>query len=149
MIEISPQTIDIFKQISLHIKKNNGAGIFIDYGYAHENYGDSLQAVKHHKFTNPLENVGQSDLTSHVNFASLKRAATEAKISSSKVITQGEWLNNMDINFRAQQLIANCKNINQQADIINACNRLTAPHLMGELFKVIAIGNNDNFTGFK
>ncbi|MFT5540639.1 MAG: NADH dehydrogenase [ubiquinone] 1 alpha subcomplex assembly factor 7, partial [Alphaproteobacteria bacterium] len=52
-----------------------GAALIIDYGYGHPASGDSLQAVKGHAYADPLANPGNADITAHVDFTALAKAA--------------------------------------------------------------------------
>ena len=54
---------------------HGGAGLFIDYGHLDPGFGDTLQAVRKHRYEDALENPGEADLTAHVDFAALADAA--------------------------------------------------------------------------
>ncbi|MGE3709692.1 MAG: class I SAM-dependent methyltransferase, partial [Hyphomicrobiaceae bacterium] len=51
------------------------AVLFVDYGHARSLAGDSLQAVRNHRFEHPLASPGEADLTSQVDFEALREAA--------------------------------------------------------------------------
>ena len=100
--------------------------MFIDYG--HEGgLGDTLQAVKNHKFAPVLEDVGNADLTSHVDFAALKSAA-QKEVAVFGPVGQGAFFERLGIRERALKL--------KQAA---ALERLTAATQMGRLFKAMAL----------
>jgi SAM-dependent MidA family methyltransferase len=82
---------------------------------------------------------GLTDLTAHVDFEALARAAQEAGARVHGPIEQGAWLRRLGIEARAAVLQANATESNR-ADITTALQRLagTAPNQMGSLFKVIA-----------
>jgi len=84
-----------------------------------------------------LTDPGEQDLTSHVDFEALQRAAREAGAAVTPVVTQGEWLERLGIERRAQALTRS--NPDLANDVEKALQRLTATDQMGELFKVVAI----------
>ena len=42
--------------------------LIIDYGYLDSKMHETLQAVKNHKYSNILEDIGNSDITYNINF---------------------------------------------------------------------------------
>ena len=140
MIETSPAAAAIAEDLARRIGANGGTALIFDYGAADGN-GDTLQALKAHKKRDPLEEPGKCDLTAHVNFADLARAAAPYA-AVSQVIPQGELLHRLGIGQRAQALIQNSPPHKQQVHI-NAYHRLTDPDQMGQLFKAIAIYPNN------
>jgi NADH dehydrogenase [ubiquinone] 1 alpha subcomplex assembly factor 7 len=110
----------------------------VDYGDDSEAwFGETLQAVEKHKFASVLENPGEADLSSHVDFAALARTAEGAGASSHGPIAQGTLLARLGIEQRSQRLRQ--MNPNQETDITAAVKRLTSPEQMGTLFKALAI----------
>ena len=53
--------------------------LFIDYGPAEPSFGDTLQAVRGHAYTDPLAEPGTADLTAHVQFAALGGEGTRRR----------------------------------------------------------------------
>ena len=51
------------------------AMLIADYGPARSGIGDTLQAVRRHRFADPLAAQGKTDLTAHVDFAALNETA--------------------------------------------------------------------------
>lgn len=138
--EFSSFSSSIMKDISSSLKENGGAGIIIDYGYSDYMQGDSLQALKNHKYHNILENPGEADITSHVNFKMLKDIADSSGINSSDIITQSNFLNSMGIDIRKQALMKKASN-SQKKTIEDSIRRLIDIKEMGELFKVLIVWN--------
>ena len=85
-----------------------GALLAIDYGYAGPARGETLQAVRSHKFVDPLQDPGEADLTAHVNFSSLSRAAQAEGARAHGPVSQGEFLSRLGIFERAANLAARC-----------------------------------------
>ena len=58
----------IIKFIAERIRDNGIAALIIDYGHIQTQLGETLQAIKSHKYHNLLTDLGEIDLTSHVDF---------------------------------------------------------------------------------
>jgi SAM-dependent MidA family methyltransferase len=126
--------------LARRIARQGGAALIIDYGHAESGFGDTLQAVREHKFADPLEHPGEADLTAQVDFAAVAGWAQRQGAATHGPVPQGEFLRRLGIVARAARLKANATP-QQAADIDAALARLTAPDQMGELFKVLAIAN--------
>jgi NADH dehydrogenase [ubiquinone] 1 alpha subcomplex assembly factor 7 len=135
--EDSPERDAAVGALARHLSANGGVALIIDYGHARSAPGDTLQAVKGHRFADPLENPGEQDLTAHVDFEAVARVARACGVIASGPVTQGEWLQRLGIEQRAQSLIAS--NPDKRHDINHAVDRLCGREAMGELFKVMAI----------
>ena len=107
----------------------------------HSAPGDTLQAVKDHRFAEILANPGEQDLTSHVDFEALRRATADIPILLAGPVPQGEWLKHLGIVQRADMLTR--ANPDRAKTIASALARLTAADQMGDLFKVMAIHHPD------
>lgn len=117
------------------------AALFIDYGYDRPGFGDTLQAVRKHQYAPALEDIGEADLTAHVDFAALaKAAAEEGGLTVFGPEGQGRFLETMGIRLRADALMRSAAP-RQQAEIASALARLTQPDKMGTLFRVMAVAN--------
>lgn len=137
VFESSPLSISIIEEIAERIADEGGAALVVDYGHVDSSFGDTLQAVAKHQYSNPLENVGEKDITAHVDFGALKRCV-ENQVDVSDVVTQGEFLLSLGIALRAEKLNATATE-KQRVDINTAVQRLTHPSEMGQLFKVMAL----------
>ena len=137
--ETSPQRDAAAAVLAGHLARHGGAAIVIDYGYAGGESGDTLQAVRGHAFANPLSDPGEADLTAHVDFAALAKAASACAVS--RVVSQGSWLETLGIGPRASALAA--RNPEQTEAIAAARRRLCDEAEMGRLFKVIGLRHPD------
>ena len=126
--------------LARRIAQHGGVALLIDYGHAATAFGDTLQAVRQHKFADPLADPGSADLTTQVDFAALGQCARREGAVPHGPLGQGEFLRRLGIAQRAARLRANATP-QQAADIVAALTRLTAPDQMGELFKVLAIAD--------
>jgi SAM-dependent MidA family methyltransferase len=111
--------------------------LFIDYGPAQPATGDTLQAVRRHAWVDPLSRPGRTDLTAHVQFASLAGKVRAAGLVADGPMTQAEFLGRLGVAERAARLMA--ANPRQAGDIEAAVQRLISPTGMGELFKAMAV----------
>jgi SAM-dependent MidA family methyltransferase len=127
--------------IARHLARHGGVALVIDYGHVRTAPGDTLQAVRAHRFADPLSDPGEQDLTSHVDFEAVGHAAIGAGALVSGPVTQGDWLRRLGIERRAQSLIAS--NPDKRHDVEQALHRLCGRDEMGELFKVMALRSPD------
>jgi NADH dehydrogenase [ubiquinone] 1 alpha subcomplex assembly factor 7 len=142
IIETCPQGINIARALSLKLAANTGAALIIDYGYGHYDYQDTLQAVKNHKYHPILKDVGDADITAHVDFCAIAEAATASDVNASDIITQNNLLLALGIKAREKVLLAKASE-KQKLDITTATDRLINPEQMGTLFKAIALTNKE------
>jgi NADH dehydrogenase [ubiquinone] 1 alpha subcomplex assembly factor 7 len=119
-----------------------GAALVIDYGHVESAPGDTLQAVRGHQYCEPLAAPGSADLTAHVDFAALARAAQCAGARVHGPIEQAMFLRELGIDARAAMLKRAATPV-QVHEIDMAVARLTDAGKtgMGSLFKVIAFSH--------
>ncbi len=137
IFETSPVSLDLLEEISVRISKYGGTALIIDYGHDMSGFGDTLQAVSKHTYSNPLENLGEKDITAHVDFAAFRRVA-EKYVSVWGPVTQGYFLRTLGIEVRAEKLWQNA-NDKQRKYIMTSLHRLIDSSEMGRLFKVMAL----------
>ena len=128
--------------LAQRVARHGGAVLVIDYGHTQSGFGDTLQAVRQHKFADPLADPGEADLTAQVDFAALAQTARRNGARVHGPITQGAFLRRLGIAERVARLQQSATP-QQAADIAAALTRLTAPDQMGGLFKVLAIAHPD------
>jgi SAM-dependent MidA family methyltransferase len=141
IVETSPAREELVAALARHLKTHGGIALIIDYGHARSAPGDTLQAVRGHRYQPVLCNPGEQDLTAHVDFEAIGRAAAASGAAVTPVITQGAWLTRLGISARAETLSR--ANPERTDEIASALDRLTAPNEMGELFKVMAIHSRE------
>ena len=142
-IEYSELGLDYLKKISKIIKKSNGGLLLIDYGYSDKIMKNTLQGISNHKFANILNNVGNIDITHHLNFEFFKKIIIQIGGLESNLTSQKEFLLKMGIKQRAE-IISQNQNFTKKADIYYRLNRLIDEKQMGSLFKVMLIKNKKN-----
>ena len=107
VIEYSPSSFEYLKDISGLIKKNDGGILIIDYGYLNLKMEETLQAIKNHKYSNILENIGDSDITYNINFNLFKRFIDQFDDLNSIISNQKKFLTSMGIIQRAEIISEN------------------------------------------
>lgn len=134
--EIAPLAQAIMAQCAAHIVHHNGALLTFDYGYELATGEPSFQAVAQHQQVDPLTAPGLADLTAHVDFIALERAATAQGAQIWQVQEQGALLERLGLSQRAAHLAAQAA---EPQAIAAAYHRLTADEAMGKLFKVLCV----------
>ena len=92
VIEAGHAAAVLMTRLAARIAAQGGALLVIDYGYDTPGCGETLQAVKQHRFADPLRDPGEADLTAHVDFCGLAHAARAAGARVHGPVPQGEWL---------------------------------------------------------
>lgn len=136
--EVRPEANALVHQFARRLNARGGVALIIDYGHDRSAFGDTFQAVRNHQPQHVLASPGEADLTAHVDFAALRRAATLSGLSATGVTGQGDFLKALGIQTRAAKLKESATK-DQARDIDSALERLTHPDHMGSLFKALAV----------
>ncbi|MFO1208070.1 MAG: SAM-dependent methyltransferase [Amaricoccus sp.] len=139
VVELNPSGEAVAARLGARIAARGGAALVIDYGAA-EGTGDTLQAVRRHLPVDPLDAPGTADLTAHVGFGALARAARPARAWGP--VGQGAFLETLGITGRARALARGRAGPALDA-IVAAHRRLTHPDEMGNLFRVLALAPDE------
>lgn len=135
IVELRPEADAIMAALGARIARHGGAALIVDYGGV-RSFGDTVQAVRHHAFADPFADPGLADLTAHVDFGELAKAAIPARVTA--LIDQGQFLRALGIEQRATRLGENLSGRALETHIA-ALRRLTDPAEMGTLFKAMAL----------
>jgi len=136
--EQSSASRGLMRSLARRLAAQGGVMMVIDYGYFDRHAGDTLQAVHAHAYADPFVRPGRSDLTAHVDFSALKRAAQSVRgVRVRGPLDQGDWLVSIGIDLRADQLTR--ANPGRAAELAAARMRLIHPEQMGTLFKVMGL----------
>lgn len=131
----------IMMALARRLLRQGGVMILIDYGYEGPATGDTLQAVRAHRYADPFAEAGDNDLTAHVDFTLLGNAARQEGLAVFGPVGQGDFLIRLGIDARAASL---ARTVPERADEIDtARRRLVEPDQMGRLFKVLAAAHVD------
>lgn len=135
VVEHCPAAGLVMQQIGARIAARGGAALIVDYG-DWRSLGDTFQAVQGHAPLDPLATPGKADLTAHVDFEVLARAAAPA--AHTRLSAQGVFLERLGITARAQALARGMTGTALDAHVA-AHRRLTHPGEMGSVFKVMGV----------
>jgi SAM-dependent MidA family methyltransferase len=137
IFEIAPARSAMMQEIAARIHGERGAALLFDYGHLQPGFGDTLQALSRHSSVDVLHIPGAADLTTHVDFHSLAKAA-RAEGCKTSAMSQGEFLLAMGLLDRAGAL-GRGKSAALQDQIRADVERLAGPDQMGTLFKVLCV----------
>jgi SAM-dependent MidA family methyltransferase len=129
-------------ELGRRLADNGGAALVIDYGHAESAVGETLQAVGHHAYADPLTAPGTIDLTAHVDFQALARAVEAMGANGFGPIEQSQFLRRLGIEQRAAALKAKASPA-AAAEIDLSVARLIGHGRtgMGTLFKAAAFAH--------
>lgn len=126
--------------VAARVARDGGAALFVDYGHRVSSLGETLQAVRGHKYHAVLEDPGTADITAHVDFALVAATARRHGAVVHGPVEQGVWLRRLGIGVRQVQL-ARGKDPATARAVEQGIRRLTEPHGMGVVFKAMAIAH--------
>lgn len=132
-----------------------GVLLLIDYGFpraefyhAQRSDGTLMCHYRHRAHDDPLTLVGLQDITAHVDFTAIAEAGREAGLMLLGYTSQAAFL----IGSGLEQLMAasDPEDTRVHLELTQQVKKLTSPHEMGELYKVIAFGRGipEPLTGF-
>jgi SAM-dependent MidA family methyltransferase len=129
--------------LARRLARQGGAALLIDYGHEGPALGDTLQAIHKGSFADPLDVLGDGDLTAHVDFAACRDAALRAApVRVVGPVDQGSFLLALGLRQRADRLKA-AASLDIRAALEAQVARLAGAAAMGRLFKVMAITATD------
>ena len=100
--ELCPEAEALAAEIGARVATHGGAALIIDYGHSRSALGETLQAVRGHRYADPLADAGEADLSHHVDFQRLRRAAEHAGAQTFGPIPQGLFLSRLGIAARGR-----------------------------------------------
>jgi SAM-dependent MidA family methyltransferase len=139
--EIHPQARAFIATLAERLTR--GLAIFIDYGFPEAEYyhpqrsGGTLMCHRAHRAdADPLADLGDKDITAHVNFSGIALAGQDAGLDVVGYTSQARFLLNCGLldDLQAADLRARI-----------AAQKLVNEHEMGELFKVIGFARGVRF----
>ena len=126
--EVNEAALDFCRQLATR----GAVALFIDYGPATSEAGESVQAIRDGAPADPLQEPGLADITAHVDFAALLRIT-----HGQGPVKQNSFLTALGLYQRSAVLAR--KHPHKARDLQLAVQRLTAPEAMGSLFKVFCL----------
>jgi SAM-dependent MidA family methyltransferase len=144
LTEIHPQGEAFIRTLAECLVR--GAAFFIDYGFPEAEYyhpqrhmGTLICHRAHRSDDDPLADVGEKDITAHVNFTGIALAAQDAGLSVLGYTSQGRFLINCG-------LLDVARDAGPRENAM--LGKLVNEHEMGELFKVIGLAPGASATGW-
>ena len=138
IVEYAPARTEIARSIGGGLSRPPGAAPVIDYGHLATAPGDTLQAMRGHRFVPVTETPGEADLTSHVDFEALAKGFTAGGAVAHPGLTQRAFLLAMGLEARIAQLQTRADAATQSI-LQRQMARLADERQMGNLFKVMAV----------
>lgn len=142
LTEIHPQAQAFIRTLADRLQQ--GAAFFIDYGFPEAEYwhpqrhmGTLICHRAHRSDSDPLSDVGEKDITAHVDFTGIALAAQEPGLPTLGYTSQGRFLLNCGMATLMEQAA-----LPERANALKLINE----HEMGELFKVIALSRTEGWT---
>ena len=153
-IQLPTLPVGYVSEINLHAEAwvrslgdilKQGVILLIDYGFPRAEFyhpqrsqGTLMCHYQHRAHDDPFILVGLQDITAHVDFTAMAEAGTDAGLSLLGYTSQAAFLlgNNLD------QIVAvsDPNDVRKHLELTQQIKKLTLPHEMGELFKVMALG---------
>ncbi len=138
IIEVRESALTLAAALGDMMSSRPGVALFLDYGAVARTSGDSLQAIRNGRPTDPLFDPGTADLTAHVDFAALAAAARGAGAATHGPVPQGVFLTRLGL-FQRTDRLARSQPPGRVLALIDAARRLAEPDRMGRLFKALAL----------
>ena len=114
--------------------------LFLDYGHTGPVPGDTLQAVRGHRYVGLLDTPGEADLSAQVDFAQVLDAARAIGLDGYGPISQAAFLGRLGAAERLERL-ARGKDAGTVHQLQTGLARLMDPSGMGARFKAIALAS--------
>ncbi len=142
VLEVNPAGHRFMFELGARLVNQGGAALLIDYGHSVTSLGDTLQALRAHRYVDPLAAPGDCDLTAHVDFAAMARSASATGAAVYGPIDQGDFLRAIGIDLRTKALVDRA-GPERAEELQQARNRLVgkAKGEMGALFKAMAVAD--------
>ncbi len=141
--EIHAQAEAFIRTLAARLQR--GAAFFIDYGFPEAEYyhpqrhqGTLMCHRAHQVDTDPLADVGDKDITAHVNWSAIALAAQDAGLTVLGYSSQARFLLNHGLVDALQ---------GAGPREMAPAQKLILEHEMGELFKVLALGRGVDAAG--
>ncbi len=122
-----------------------GLVLVIDYGFPRAEFyhpdrssGTLMCHYRHHAHGDPLVLVGLQDITAHVEFTAIAEAGRGSGLSVLGYTSQAAFLLATGLTEQAGNLAQD--DVKAHLQLAQEIKKLTLPHEMGELFKVMALG---------
>lgn len=145
--EVHPVAAGFMQSLAAMLQNGKAAALLFDYGFpAHEYYfpergqGTLMCHYRHHAHADPFYLPGLQDVTAHVDFTAMARAAIEGGLDVLGYTSQAAFL--LSAGIGDLLLRTSPEQSAQYLPQANAVQKLISPAEMGELFKLLAVGKH-------
>lgn len=134
----------------------HGVVLLVDYGFPRAEFyhpqrsrGTLMCHYRHRAHSDPLILAGLQDITAHVDFTAIAEAGQDAGLTLLGYTSQALFLLGSGLEDVVGRAVT--RDARSQMTLTNEIKKLTLPHEMGELFKVVALGRDfdEPLTGFR
>ena len=128
LLELSPPSLSLWDRLADRLEEHSGAVLAIDYGEEGP-LGDTLEAIKNHKFVHILDSPGEADLSAYVDFGALRQIIDEKPntgVTCHGPITQQQFLLSLGLIPRLEKLVESATSAEQADELIKGCERLVS-----------------------
>ncbi|KXW56154.1 SAM-dependent methyltransferase [Ferrovum sp. PN-J185] len=146
MTEVNLSAMALMKAVAESLRE--GRAYFIDYGFPEREFyhpqraeGTLMCHYRHYAHPNPMCLFGLQDITSHIDFTSVARAARQEGLVIKDYATQAQFLLHHGLINCLTAFVTdmNVDMVRQSQEV----NMLMSPAEMGELFKVLVLGRGE------
>jgi SAM-dependent MidA family methyltransferase len=147
LTEIHPVAEGFMASLAHMMKDGRGAAFLFDYGFpAHEYYLDQRMGgtlmchYRHHAHPDPFYLPGLQDITAHVDFTAMALASQEAGLPVLAYMNQASFL--LGCGIGEMLMATDPQDALRFLPQSKAVQKLVSPAEMGELFKVLVVGQD-------
>lgn len=122
-----------------------GVILLIDYGFPRAEFyhpqraqGTLMCHYRHQAHDDPLRLAGLQDITAHMDFSAIAEAGVDAGLTLLGYASQAAFL--LDCGLEQIMAASDPNDVRAHLALTQQIKKLTLPHEMGELFKVLALG---------
>jgi SAM-dependent MidA family methyltransferase len=153
LTEVHPVAAGFMRSLAAMLDAGGaGAAVLIDYGFPAREYyldqrgqGTLMCHYRHHAHPDPFYLPGLQDVTAHVDFTAMARAAIDGGLELLGYTTQAAFL--LDAGIGDLLLRTSPEDQLRYLKQANAMQKLISPAEMGELFKVLVVGKQTELPG--
>ena len=145
LTEVNLSAEALVRTVAAALARGRGLALFIDYGYAQGEYYHPQRSMgtlrchyRHRVHNDPFFLPGLQDITAHVDFTAMARAAQSAGAEVMGYTTQAYFL--ISCGLAVMVSGGDPSMTLSRLKVTSAVSRLISPSEMGELFKVLGIG---------
>lgn len=147
LTEVHPIAVGFMQTMATMLSSGKAVALLFDYGFpAHEYYfpersqGTLMCHYRHHSHVDPFFLPGLQDITAHVDFTAMARAAINGGLTVLGYTSQAGFL--LSAGIGELLLRTPVEQAHAYLPQANAVQKLISPAEMGELFKVLVVGNH-------